>query len=143
MNTGSRARLRVVLDTNVLIAAFTNPLAGIPFQIWRNAVDRRYTLLISPAIVDEFAAVLRRKFSWDDFEILPQVKLLARVAEIITPKIVLTMIAEDDADNRILECAVAGQADLIVSGDNHLRRLKAFRGMGIIRPVDFHRTLGL
>jgi len=141
MNTAGPARLRVVLDTNVFIAAFTHPL-GVPFQIWRNAIDRRYTLLISPAIVNEIAGVLRLKFSWDEYDIVAREKVLVRVAELITPKTVLTMIAADDDDNRILECAVAGRADLIVSGDNHLRRLKAFQGIGIIRPVDFHRILG-
>jgi predicted nucleic acid-binding protein len=51
-------------------------------------------------------------------------------------------VSEDEADNRILECAVAGEADLVVFGDQHLRRLKSFAGIGIVRPVDFHRTLG-
>ena len=37
----------------------------------------------------------------------------------------------DESDNRILECAVAGKADLIVSGDHHLQRLRVFEGIGI------------
>jgi predicted nucleic acid-binding protein len=53
------------------------------------------------------------------------------------------VIEDDPADDRILACAVAAKADLIVSGDHHLRRLKAFSGIGIISPVDFRRTLGL
>ena len=142
MNTVSPARLRVVLDTNVFIAAFTHP-QGVPFRIWRNAFYRRYTLLVSPAIVNEVGTVLRLKFSWNERDIIDREKALVRVAELITPKTVLTAITEDESDNRILECAVAGRADLIVSGDNHLRRLKNFGGIGIIRPVDFHRTLGL
>jgi predicted nucleic acid-binding protein len=51
------------------------------------------------------------------------------------------VVAADPDDDRILECAVAGAADLIVSGDHHLNRLKSFRGIGIVRPVDFLRTL--
>jgi hypothetical protein len=54
----------------------------------------------------------------------------------------LQVIADDEADNRILECAVVGKAHLIVSGDHHLRRLKSFQGIGIVRPVDLLRTLG-
>jgi predicted nucleic acid-binding protein len=49
-------------------------------------------------------------------------------------------IPDDEEDNRILECAVAGHADLIVTSDRHLRRLKTFRGIGIVLPIDFRRT---
>lgn len=137
-NTG---RLRVVLDTNVYISAFAHPL-GQPFQIWRRALQRDYILLVSPAIAAEIAGVLRSKFSWDDAHTLQRIKLLAKAAEIVIPKISLKVIADDEADNRILECAMAGRADLVVSGDQHLRRLKSFRGIGIVRPVDFLRILG-
>jgi predicted nucleic acid-binding protein len=65
------------------------------------------------------------------------------VAEIIGPTITLPIIKDDPSDDRILECAVAGQADLIVSGDHHLTNLKSFRGIGIIRPADLLRTLGV
>ena len=70
-------------------------------------------------------------------------KLITRVAEIVVRTITLNEIEADETDNRILECAVAGKADLIVSGDQHLKRLKTFRGIGIVRPADFHRTSGL
>ncbi|HEY6851174.1 MAG TPA: PIN domain-containing protein, partial [Terracidiphilus sp.] len=68
--------------------------------------------------------------------------VLAKVAEIVTPQITINAVAADNDDNRILECAVAGNADLIVSGDHHLSDLKSFRNIGIVRPVDFQRTLG-
>jgi len=51
-------------------------------------------------------------------------------------------ITNDPDDNRILECAVEGQAHLIVSGDRDLRRLKVYQGIPIVTPTDFLRTLG-
>ena len=72
----------------------------------------------------------------------PRLKLLAKVADIVMPTAALQVIKEDDDDNRILECAVAGKADLIVSNDHHLRRLKTYEGIGIVHPIDFRRTLG-
>jgi predicted nucleic acid-binding protein len=42
-----------------------------------------------------------------------------------------------------LECAVEGKADVIVSGDHHLRDLKSYQGIPIVRPIDFLRTLGV
>jgi predicted nucleic acid-binding protein len=70
-------------------------------------------------------------------------KAIAKVGEIVTPRFTLDVIREDPADNRILECAVAGKADLIVSGDRHLLKLKSYEGISIVRPIDFLRTLGL
>ena len=103
---------------------------------------REYTLLISPAILREIGEVLRRQAGWLDSEVIRHLKLLARVGEIISPAITLRAVKEDDDDNRILECAVAGKADLVVSIDHHLRRLKTFQGIGIVHPIDFRRTLG-
>jgi uncharacterized protein len=58
-----------------------------------------------------------------------------------TPKIVPNVIKDDPTDNHILACAREGQADLIVSGDKHLRRIKVYKGISIIRPTDFLHTL--
>ncbi len=123
MSTGASEGLRVVLDTNVLVSAFTRP-QGISLQIWQMAIDRRFRFLLSPQIVSELADVLRRKFSWGDARVLPEMKFLVRTAEMVIPKVTLHVVAEDDDDNRILECAVAGRAGLIVSSDRHLRKLK-------------------
>ena len=60
MPTASDARLRVVLDTNVYISAFTHP-KGPAFEVWKAARERRYLLVVSPAIVGEVAGVLRRE----------------------------------------------------------------------------------
>jgi putative PIN family toxin of toxin-antitoxin system len=99
-------------------------------------------LISSPPIIREVAEVLRDDLQWTETEIVSQLKLIASVAEIVVPKITIDAITADDDDNRILECAVAGKADLIVSGDHHLRDLGAFQNIGIVRPIDFHRTIG-
>jgi putative PIN family toxin of toxin-antitoxin system len=132
--------LKVVLDTNVYFSAF-NSTRGVPFELWRRAVGREYILLVSPAIIREPADVLRMDLEWPEPTIFAQLKLVARVAKIVEPKFTLEVIAADPDDDRILECAVAGNADLIVSGDRHLTRLKAVQGIGIDRAIDFLRTL--
>lgn len=142
MNSVPRTDLQIVLDTNVYISAFTNS-QGVPFRVWRQAICRSYKLLVSPPIVAELAGVLRRRFDWDDARVIRRIKLLTAVAEIVTPAVVLTVFkGVQEADNRILECAIAGHADLIVSGDRDLLRLKAYNGITIVRPVDALRTLG-
>jgi putative PIN family toxin of toxin-antitoxin system len=142
MSTAVSEGLRVVLDTNVLISAFTHNRPGISFQIWQLAIERRYRLLISPAIAAEVADVLRRKFSWEDEPVLQRLKFLVRTSEMVVPKLTLQVVPEDDDDNRILECAIAGNAGLIVSSDRHLRKLASYEGVGIVTPIDFRRMLG-
>ena len=133
--------LRVVLDTNVYFSAF-HSARGVPFELWRKAVQREYALLVSPAIVRELARVLRVNLKWPEADLRTQLKLVVRVASVVEPKIRLRVIADDPDDDRIVECAVAGNADLIVSGDRHLTKLKTFEGLGIVRPADFLRTPG-
>ena len=134
-------RLRVVLDTNVYFSAFTRH-QGPPFRIWQKAVNRSFILLVSPTILREIAGVLREDLQWQATDIVAHLKLVTRIAEIISAKVSLQVIAEDPTDDRILECALAGRADPIVSGDRHLRKLKSFRNIGIVQPSDFLRTLG-
>ena len=140
MTTAKPVKLRVVLDANVYFSAFTHE--GLAFWIWQQAVPGTYALLISPAIFRELGGVLRQKARWQETEVTAQLKLLAKVAEIITPITSVQTISADDDDNRILECASAGKADLIVSRDHHLRRLKAFQGIGIVHPIGFPPYFG-
>jgi len=134
--------MRAVLDTNVLVSAFTRPRGRVA-PLWRAAEARRYRLLLSPAIVREVARVLREDFLWEESRIIRQLKRLGKKGEIIIPNVTVDVIHDDPADNRILECAITGNADLIVSGDRHLLKLKSYQSIPVVRPVDFRRTLGL
>ena len=86
---------------------------------------------------------MRKHFGVEEKERVRRLKQLAAIAEIIIPQIILDVIKEDPPDNRILECAVAGHADLIVSGNRRLLRLKSYQSIPIVRPIDFLRTLGV
>ena len=122
-------------------SAFTHPL-GPPFRIWQKAVERKFILVVSRTILREVAHVFRDVLHWQEADILAYLKLVVRVAEIINPTIRLNVVDEDPTDDRILECAVAGKADLVVSGDRHLRKLKSYRHIAIVQPRDLLRTLG-
>lgn len=134
--------MRAVLDTNVLVSAFVRSRGGVA-PLWRAAQARRYQLLLSPAIVREVARVLREDFLWEESRIIRQLKRLSKKGEIVIPSATIEVIHDDPSDNHILECAVEGQANIIVSGDRHLQRLKSYEGISIVRPIDFRRTLGL
>jgi predicted nucleic acid-binding protein len=59
------------------------------------------------------------------------------MCERVQPTETLSIITEDPSDNRILECAAAGQVDCIVSGDGHLLKLEVFRNAPILKVADF------
>ena len=77
----------------------------------------------------------------DDGPITLAVKSISRIAEVIKTTPYLELV-RDAADNRILECAERGAADLIVTGDRHLLKLRRFGPTGIVRVSTFLHTLG-
>jgi len=64
-------------------------------------------------------------------------------AGVVIPRTVLNIVAADPDDNRILECAAEGAADIIVSNDHHLLDLKTHGSIPIVAGVDFRRILGM
>ena len=138
------ARLRAVLDTNIYISAFQFP-RGRNAALWRAARERRFALLVSPPIVQEVARVLRREFHWQDGQVQAVIRRIAEVAGsgIVNPKSQIAAVEADPDDNRILECAVTGKADVIVSNDHHLLQLRSWDRIPILGSVDFRRMLGL
>jgi hypothetical protein len=82
------------------------------------------------------ASILREKFGWGERDAADAVKTIGRAAELIKPSNTLSVL-KDEGDNRVLECAVDGHADVIVSGDHHLLDMKEYAGIAILRPAEF------
>ena len=136
--------LKAVLDTNLYISAFAFS-RGRNAVLWAAALSGRFRLIVSPAIIEEMSRVLRRDFDWSEDRVQKAVRAVARTAGrgIVIPRRTVDAVAADPDDNRILECAAEGKADLIVSNDHHLLDLKDWDGIPIVSPADFRRTLGL
>ena len=130
--------LRVVFDTNVFVSAL---FGGFPEEAYHAALERRCTLVVSPAVLAELARTLRSKFRPPEADITAYIRQIGRIAEVVRPTRVVSVL-RDDADNRVLECAETGRADLIVSGDRDMLWLKQNGTIPIVRPADFVRTLG-
>jgi len=128
--------LRVVLDTNILISAFLFP-GGAPETVYRAALEGRITLLTSPPLLAEFGRVLSDKFGWEARRVREAVAQVARIAVVVRPADTVEVIAEDPADDRVLEAAVTAGATVIVSGDRHLLRLGMWCGIQIEKAVSF------
>jgi len=137
---GRKTGLRVVLDTNVYVAAFHFP-EGMCAQLVEFAAEQHYELIISPVIIREFSGASRRDFLVNEEKHVRFLKFLGKIATIVVPRIIPDVIREDPSDNHILACALTGKTNLIVSQDLDLLRLKTYGATGIISPTDFLNTL--
>lgn len=127
--------MRVVFDTNIFVSALTLPGGSAEEAVMR-ILDGEHVLLVSRQIIDEVLGVLARKFGRDP-EALSRVAVnLADLGELVTPSSAVNVFA-DEADNRILECAIAGKADAIVTGDKAMLKLKRHGAVSIISLSEF------
>lgn len=122
--------MRVVFDTNILISALVFP-GGQGEAALRRIIDGTDRLFLSKAILDELLEVLGRKFARDAEELAHAAIFLSELATVVAPRRRLRVL-KDDPDNRILECAVAGRAEAIVTGDKALLALKQFRNIPVM-----------
>lgn len=127
--------MRVVFDSNVLVSALALP-GGSTDRAVDAVLDGRVTLVLSRPIVGEVLGVLGRKFLRDTEELSRLAVFLADLADIVSPVTRLQVLA-DEPDNRVLECALADAAELIVTGDRAMLALKAFQGIEIVTLRDF------
>lgn len=134
--------MKVVLDTNILISAFVFP-GGPPEDVFRAALEGRIELVTSPPRLAELGRVLSSKFGWEPSVAEEAVAQVARIGTVVRPEETLAEIAEDPDDDRVLEAALEGRADVIVSGDRHLLRLRTWRGIKVEKAAPFLRGLTL
>jgi len=128
--------MRVVLDTNVLVSAALKQqsMPGLAALV----VERRGGLLKSLATEEQLFEVVARPYftSLIDPETQAWLRKLMGAAELVTITERITA-CRDPTDDKFLELAANGRADLIVSGDGDLLALNPFRNIAIITPAAF------
>lgn len=108
--------IRVVLDTNIVVSALLKP-DGNERRLLRMGLAGQFAMLVSPAILAEYQGTLARpKFRLQPDEVAATIEGIRNAVELVDPDVTVT-IAPDDADNRFLECAQAGKADYLVTGN--------------------------
>lgn len=129
--------MKILLDTNVLIAAFV--ARGYCHELFENCV-RQHTLITSEFILDEFQEKLAQKFKYQAAEINLALDLLRGRMIVVIPAKLEQPICRDADDDNVLAAALAGNCDCIITGDKDLLILKQYQQVTILSPNDF-RTI--
>ncbi len=128
--------LRVVIDTNVYLSAIL--FGGKPEEIIDLAREGEIEVFISKPILVEIERILKEKFNQPETRIQQIILDVKSITTFTNPKITINEIKEFEADNRILECAVQGKVDYLITGDaKHLQPLKEYKGIKVLSPADF------
>lgn len=128
--------IRIVADTNVYVSAIV--FGSTCEEILTLARSGLVEINISPAIQRELRRVLRTGFQWTEPQVRAALTEVATFTSLVYPTVKLTGIVGDDADHRILECAVAAEAEFLVTGDKKdLLPLVLFREIRIVSPREF------
>ena len=132
--------MRAVVDASILARALIKP-HGTVGPVLQRLRGGAYTLLYSEALLEELTDALGRprirgKYGLTDEDVETVLRLILLHGEPVTPTRRITA-CRDPKDNPVLEAAVAGRADVIVSGDEDLLVLPPFEGIPIVGPAKF------
>lgn len=128
--------MRIVLDTNVFISGIF--FSGPPFQILRAWKERRIQFVLSQEIVGEYQRVAESLAEKYPIANLPEIIGLFTISsEMVETEGYEIAECEDPDDNKFIECAMAGNCRIIVSGDKHLLKLSGFRNIDVLTPRRF------
>ncbi len=128
--------MKAVIDTNVFVSSFFGGNARKVIDLWK---ESKIILCLSKNIVGEYISVLQRVGLADEIELKELLSLLAKGFNTMftakTPQI--QVVETDPDDDKFIECAVALQADVIVSGDRALKAVGEYLGIKILSPKEF------
>lgn len=122
--------MKLVFDTNIFISALVVPHSKAEQAIVK-IIEGSDTLILSKEIISEILSVLSIKFHRDREAISHVALYLSDLARMVQP-VKKIRLFKDDPDNRILECAVSGRADAIVTGDKEILKLGEYEEIKII-----------
>ena len=131
---------RITVDTNVLVSATF--WKGASHRIMELVEDKEISLVLSPAIIEEYAEVLeyeeiQEKIKKKNLEMRMTVQKIVAMSIIVEPTEKIKVVVDDPDDDMVIECAIEGNVDYIISQDKHLLKLGKFRNIPIYTPEDF------
>jgi len=133
--------LKVVIDTNQFVSALISK-QGLPAQLLDSWKQQRFVLVTSPEIIAEIQRVLEypqisKKYKLSKSDVQSLLNLIEHEAVVIPKPPAVHIIKDDPDDDKFLACALAAQAEYIVSGDQHLLSLGSYKSISIVTVKQF------
>lgn len=129
--------MRVVIDTNVLIAAFISH--GVCNELFEHCVIN-HDVILSKFILDEIKKTLTKKFRFETQEANAVISLLRSRCSIVNTQTLPSPVSRDPDDDNIIATAISGTCDCIITGDKDLLDLKKTGDVLIVSPSRFWQT---
>ena len=137
--------MRIVLDTNVWLSSIFWP--GEADKVIRYVINRKIEVVVTKKILLEIVEVLNREAKFQRFiknrkiAIESLIRAIISITKLVISESKLNIIKQHPSDNKILESAVDGKVDYLISYDNHLLNLNEYKGIKILTPTDFLKKL--
>ena len=120
--------MKVVLDTNVVISGIF--FSGPPSRILKAWKDSKIQITLSEEILEEYQRVAEELSSgFPGIDIEKIIELFTIYGEMFDTKNISVSVSEDPDDNKFIECAIASNSKIIISGDKHLLRITGYQGI--------------
>ena len=144
MTLSGKHGLKAVLDTNVWVSAII--WGGLPASIVKAAEDGKVLIIVSEEILQEISKALaypRLREIYEEIGVTREelMEAVLRVGKLVNVGTRLNIVRENHADNKFLECAVDGDADYVVSGDDHLLGLEHYQHIRMLSVRRFCELL--
>jgi len=128
--------MRIVIDTNVFISGIF--FSGPPALILKAWTNKDFQVALSQEILAEYQRVAQELSSnFPSVDILPIIEMIAIHGDFVDTNGIDVTVCEDPDDNKFLECAIASNSTVIVSGDKHLLRLTGYKRINVFNPRNF------
>jgi uncharacterized protein len=126
--------IRTVIDTNIVISSLWGGNAKSIIDLWAAG---KITAVLSPDVLGEYTDVLAGfNVSQEQMESFLEVFMDSKYTVFVNPAHKIDAVKKDRKDNMFIECAIAGKADYIISGDKHLLEIKEYGGIKIVKAAE-------
>ncbi len=129
--------MRIIVDTNVFLSGifWDGNFSSQIINLWRS---RKADLISSYPIIEELIRNLRGfKIKMEEDKVQEWENIIIQNSILVDPIEEINIVKDDINDNKFIEAAISGNADYIITQDNHLLKIKEFRGIKILTPKDF------
>tara|TARA_Y100000310_G_scaffold292948_1_gene322140 strand:+ start:138 stop:536 length:399 start_codon:yes stop_codon:yes gene_type:complete len=127
--------MKITVDTNFLISS-TQWDYSVGHKLLINLIENNVEIYTTNEILEEFSKVLKRDFKYNDDETANIIEGILPFLILIDPKTKVNIVKDDPDDNKIIECALESDSEYIITYDNHLLKLKEYKGIRIIKPEE-------